>query len=100
MNAPCRTAWVAGRGPISLDRARCHSVRDIRLQGGSVPEDAGSAGVADRWMRPVDLLRHGADQAGELGKIAFEDRLAELDVPEQTVKGVIMLVVWRVLEKG
>jgi len=50
-------------------------------------------------MRPVNFLRHGPDETGELGKIAFDDRLAELDVTEQAIERVVMVVVGRVLEE-
>ena len=89
----------ARRRPIGRDPARRHGLRDIRLQRRCMAEDAGGAGLADRGMRPVNFLGHGPDETGELGEIAFDDRLAELDVTEQAVKRVVMLVVGRVLEE-
>jgi len=43
------------------------------------------AGIAEGGMGVVDLLNHGADQAGELGEISLDDRLAEIDVGEESV---------------
>lgn len=90
----------ARRGPVGLDAARRHGRRDVRFERRRVAEDAGGAGVADRRVRPVDLLRHGPDEAGEFGGIAVDDRLAELDIAEQAVERVVEPVVRRVREEG
>jgi len=54
-----------------------------------------SAGAADRGVRVIDFLNHGADQAGELGHLALEDRFAEIDVAEHAVERIGVIVVGR-----
>ena len=44
--------------------------------------DVTVAGLADDGMGVVGLLNHRAEQAGELGQFARQNRLAELDIAE------------------
>jgi len=58
-------------------------------------EDAGGTGIANLGGRAVDLLCHGADQAGELGKFAGDDCVAKIDIAEYPIEGILVGVVGR-----
>ena len=58
-------------------------------------EDAGRTGVANIGMGAVHLLRHGADETGELRKFTVDDRAAKVDIAEHTVERILVRVVGR-----
>jgi len=49
--------------------------------------DAVAAGLAEFGVGAVDLLDHGADQAGEVGQVALDEGFAQVDVGEQRSTG-------------
>ena len=61
--------------------------------------DAGVTRAADRGRRLVNLLHHGADEAGKFGDFSGQDRFAEIDVAEHALQRIGMPVVGRGREK-
>src|SRR5579862_4552858 len=83
------------RGPPGADAALAHRLGDIRVERGSVIEDARAAGIADGRVRCECFLHHRADQTGELGHIAFQELLAEIDIAEHAVERIGVPVIGR-----
>lgn len=73
---------------------------DIGLQRGGMAENAVPAGIANVGGGRIDLLRHGADQAGELGQVAHDDRLAEGHISENALQGIRRGVIGRDLKEA
>ncbi len=78
----------ASGGPLSLDAVLAHGFGDVGLERCGVPADALVAGFADGRVGLIHFLNHGSDEAGEVGQIALEDGLAEIDVGEEAVEGI------------
>jgi hypothetical protein len=53
--------------PLSITAVGAQRFSDVSLEHGDVFAEAALAGCADCRMRPVRLLHHGAEQAGEFG---------------------------------
>jgi len=75
-------------GPSPGRAVLAHRRRDVGLQRCGVPEDGFAAGIADGRMRLMDFLHRGAGEAGELARLATDERLAEIDVGEQAVQRI------------
>jgi len=75
-------------GPVGMHPALAEGCLDVMDESCGVARDASIAGVAEGGVGVVDLLDHGSDQAGEVGEIALEDGLAEIDVSEEAVEWV------------
>jgi len=76
------------RGPVRVDVPPAHGFFDVGNQRRSVLADTAIAGLADGRVRVVDLLHHGAGEAGEVGQLTHEQGLAEIDIGQQAVEGV------------
>ena len=68
---------------------------DVGFERRRVADDAARAGVADRWAGVVYFLHHRADEAGEFGNGALQDRGAEVDVAEHAVACALQSMVGR-----
>lgn len=75
-------------GPVGVDAVLVNGFGDVGLDVGGVIADAFVAGVAKKGMCVVDLLHHGADEAGELRELTLEECFAEVDVAEDTVEWI------------
>ena len=95
LSVPGQTRWR----PVGNDAALLHRRRDIRLERCGMAEDAFRTGLANPLRRAVGLLHHGADEAGEFGNVALNDRLAEVDIGEHAIQRIVMVVIRRGLEK-
>ena len=78
----------AARGPSPGDAIFAPRRGDVGLQRCGVPKDGFAAGIADGRMRLVDFLHRGAGEAGELARLAADQRLAKIDVGEQAVQRI------------
>jgi len=78
----------AFRGPAGVKAACGDGSGNVGLHLAGMGADVAIAGLADSGMSLVSLLDHGAQQAGELGKLAEENCLAKVDVAEQAVDRV------------
>ena len=63
-------------------------------------EDTLGASVADRGGSIVDLLRHRADEAGILVRLAPDDPLSEIEIGQNAVQWVVRLVIGRAGKQG
>src|SRR5262245_3949744 len=61
--------------------------------------DAGVASASNCWARLESLLHHRADKARELGNVAGEQLLSELEVAENTLQRVRVPVIGRSRKK-
>src|SRR5262249_53583798 len=68
------------RAPLRIGRVERFSRGDVLGDLGDVRPDIGVTRVADRGVRVVRLLHHGAEEAGEFGDRSGEDRRAEIDI--------------------
>ena len=75
-------------GPVGVDAVQLDGLGDVGYESGRVLADAFVAGIAEGRMGVVDLLHHGSDEAGELGQLAAEECLAEVDVAEEAIEWV------------
>jgi hypothetical protein len=86
-------------GPLAIgDAPLAHRSLNIGLKGSGVAEDTRPAGVADRRMSVKDVLNHCSGEAGELMRFAPDESLAEIDVSQNSVKGIRKLAVGCVLK--
>ena len=74
--------------PLSVARVLSQGRSDIPLEHGSVLAEALLAGFQDRRMRLVRLLHQAAEQAGEFGQFAPQQRLAKLHISQQSLDGI------------
>ena len=95
LNDGLRVAREAFGCPVARNAAVPPRGLDVGLQGGGMAEDASCAGVANVGRTCVDLLRQGSDQAGGLGQIVRDDRLAESDIGQDAIQSVGRIVIWR-----
>src|SRR5215472_17982323 len=77
LGAPGRTGCVQCLRGLDV-------LRDVRRMGA----DIGVTGLADRGMRVVGLLHHGAEKACERGDGPVDDGRAEIDVAEQAIQWI------------
>ena len=89
-----------GSAPTRFDSSGLHRRPDIGLERDGVPEDAGCAGFEDRRRRAINLLRHGADETGEIGEVAVDDVLAEIHIPKQAIERVVMTLAGSIGNQG
>src|ERR1700733_13163922 len=75
-------------GPVREKGPLAHSFFYVGNQRCGVLADTTIAGVADSRVRVVDLLHHGAGEAGEVRQLAPQPGLAEIDISEQAVERV------------
>ncbi len=68
---------------------------DVGRESCGVPADALLAGGPDRRVRVVDLLRHGADEAGKVRRFALQESLAKVHVGQQPIERIRGLVIGR-----
>jgi hypothetical protein len=75
-------------GPVREHVPLAHGFFDVWNQRRSMLADTAIAGVADGRVRVVDLLHHGAGEAGEVGQLTHEQGLAEIDIGQQAVERI------------
>ncbi len=74
--------------PLSIARVLAQRRSDILFKHGSVLTEALLAGFLDRRVRLVRLLHQAAEQAGEFGQLAPQQRLAKLHISQQSPNGI------------
>src|SRR6185503_20846608 len=81
-----RVQSEASCSPLPANSALSHRLGDVRLQLLRVPADAGVAGGPNCRVRRESLLHHRPDETGELGNLAREQVLPELEVTENALQ--------------
>src|SRR5271155_1880335 len=81
----------AFRRPLAADRILTHGGINIGFQRLCVAENASSAGATDVRMTAVGFLNDGSREAGEVGQIANQYRLAKINVGEETIERIVGL---------
>jgi hypothetical protein len=85
----------AFRGPLREHVPLTDRFFDVGNQRRSVLVDTAIAGIADGRVCVVDLLHHGAGEAGVVGQLAHEQGFAEIDISQQAVERVSECVIGR-----
>src|SRR5580698_6490390 len=88
------------RSPASGDIVLAHRRADIGLEGLGVAADRPRGGDAHLRMGLIGLLDDRADEASEVGQVAGQDGLAELDVGYEAAERVRGLMIGRRGEEG
>jgi hypothetical protein len=76
------------RGPIGGDAAFPDYFGNVGLESGSVTRDALFPGLTGRWVRSVDFLHRGSDEAGEIGQATLKQPFTEFNVSQQTFERI------------
>jgi hypothetical protein len=95
-----RVEGEAPGGPGRLDAVLVDRRPYIRFDLRDVAGDRACAGIANRRIAVVRFLHHRAGQAGEPGKRALQNRLAEVDVAEHPGERIGVTVVGRRCEQA
>jgi hypothetical protein len=74
--------------PLSIARVLAQRRGDILLEHDSVLAETLLAGFLDRRVRLVRLLHQAAEQAGEFGQFAPQQRLAKLHISQESLDGI------------
>jgi hypothetical protein len=85
--------------PLPAKAPLPHRLGDVSLDLCRMPADAGFARGSNCRARLESLLHHRADKARELGNVAGEQLLSELEVAENTLQRVRVPVIWRSRKK-
>ena len=72
---------------------------DVLGDLGGVLDHVLFAGGTECRVSLIGFLHHGSEQAGEFGKVAFEDGRAEVEIAEDAIQGVVGGVIWGGLEE-